>query len=135
MKAIVLEEENKFIKKDLSYPESKPGHAIVKMLALGICGSDIHAYSGQQPMFSYPKVVGHEIAAEIVESELYQKGEIVTVYYNPSRPEESVLEPGFNPYIILIAAAGPFILLIVTILYRYAIQLESTSRLKLQLPD
>ena len=65
----------------------------------------------------------------------YPKGALVTVYYNPSRPEESVLEPGFNPYIILIAAAGPFILLIATILFRYSIRLESSDRLKLQLPD
>jgi len=65
----------------------------------------------------------------------YPMGALVTVYYNPSRPEESVLEPGFNPYIILIAAAGPFILLIVTILFRYSIRLESSARLKLQLPD
>jgi len=65
----------------------------------------------------------------------YPKGELVTVYYNPSRPEESVLEPGFNPYIILIVAAGPFIFLMATILFRYSIRLESSARLKLQLPD
>ena len=65
----------------------------------------------------------------------YPKGALVTVYYNPSRPEESVLEPGFNPYIILIAAAGPFILLIAMMLFRYSIRLESSARLKLPLPD
>jgi len=64
----------------------------------------------------------------------YPKGALVTVYYNPSRPEESVLEPGFNANIILIATAGPFILLIVTILYRFLIRLESSARLKLELP-
>ena len=37
----------------------------------------------------------------------YPMGALVTVYYNPSRPEESVLEPGVKPYIKLIAAAGP----------------------------
>lgn len=79
MKAIVLENINEFVKKERAYPESKPGYAIIKMTALGICGSDIHAFSGNQPMFSFPKIIGHEIAAEIVESAHLVKGTPVTL--------------------------------------------------------
>lgn len=79
MKAIVLENINEFVKKEISYPESKPGYAIIKINALGICGSDIHAFSGNQPMFSFPKIIGHEIAAEIVESKKFEQGKAITL--------------------------------------------------------
>jgi 2-desacetyl-2-hydroxyethyl bacteriochlorophyllide A dehydrogenase len=32
---------------------------------LGICGTDLHAYNGRQPFFTYPRILGHEIAAEV----------------------------------------------------------------------
>jgi len=35
---------------------------------LGICGTDYHAFSGRQPFFSYPRILGHEIAGEVVET-------------------------------------------------------------------
>jgi 2-desacetyl-2-hydroxyethyl bacteriochlorophyllide A dehydrogenase len=41
--------------------------ALLKIHAVGVCGSDIHAYAGHQPFFTYPRVLGHEIAAHIVE--------------------------------------------------------------------
>jgi 2-desacetyl-2-hydroxyethyl bacteriochlorophyllide A dehydrogenase len=40
--------------------------AIVKIKRIGICGTDYHAYAGNQPFFSYPRVLGHELGAEIV---------------------------------------------------------------------
>jgi 2-desacetyl-2-hydroxyethyl bacteriochlorophyllide A dehydrogenase len=40
--------------------------AIVKIKRIGICGTDYHAFSGKQPFFSYPRVLGHELGAEIV---------------------------------------------------------------------
>jgi hypothetical protein len=64
----------------------------------------------------------------------YPKGTLVTVYYNPSRFEESVLEPGLNLLVILTAAVGPFILLMVGILYQFSIRLESSARAKLLPP-
>ncbi len=69
-------------------------------------------------------------AREVVRK--YPKGAHVTVFYNPSRPEESVLEPGLNPYIMVLAAVGPFILLVVTMLFRYSVRFENSVRSKLQ---
>jgi len=48
-------------------PECSPGHAVVQIRRIGICGTDIHAYGGNQPYFKYPRVLGHELAGEIVE--------------------------------------------------------------------
>ncbi len=39
---------------------------LIKVHAVGICGSDIHIYHGTSPVAVYPRILGHEIAAEIV---------------------------------------------------------------------
>lgn len=63
----------------------KPGHvshhSVLKIKRIGICGTDLHAYEGTQPYFNYPRILGHEIAAEVVESERMdlKVGEVVTI--------------------------------------------------------
>lgn len=48
-------------------PECAAGHAIVRIRRVGVCGTDIHAYGGNQPYFEYPRVLGHELAGEVAE--------------------------------------------------------------------
>ena len=43
-------------------PEPKPGEALIKIMAAGICGSDIGAFRGTNGLVSYPRVIGHELA-------------------------------------------------------------------------
>lgn len=50
-------------------PVLKPGHSIIKIKRIGICGTDLHAYEGTQPFFEYPRILGHELAGEIVEAD------------------------------------------------------------------
>ncbi len=56
---------------------------LIAIKHIGICGTDIHAYGGNQPFFDYPRVLGHElsgIAEEIGENvQGIQKGDQVTV--------------------------------------------------------
>ena len=40
---------------------------LIKVKAAGICGSDMHVYHGTSPVATYPRVMGHEIAGEIIE--------------------------------------------------------------------
>lgn len=47
-------------------PSCGPGEALLRIRRVGICGTDIHAYGGNQPYFDYPRVLGHELAGEIV---------------------------------------------------------------------
>ncbi|ASA23492.1 zinc-binding alcohol dehydrogenase family protein [Paenibacillus donghaensis] len=66
MKGIVCEEVGKFIfRDDLEEPVLEAGQAIVQIRRIGICGTDLHAYQGNQPYFSYPRVLGHELAGII----------------------------------------------------------------------
>jgi 2-desacetyl-2-hydroxyethyl bacteriochlorophyllide A dehydrogenase len=43
-----------------------PGEALVRVRRVGICGTDIHAFGGRQPFLSYPRILGHELAAEVL---------------------------------------------------------------------
>lgn len=49
-------------------PEIQQGDGVlVKVKRVGICGSDMHIYHGTNPLATYPRVVGHEVAGEVVE--------------------------------------------------------------------
>lgn len=66
MKALILKESLSFAFGEASYPSEKEGHATVKIKRIGICGTDYHAFKGDQPFFSYPRVLGHELGGEVV---------------------------------------------------------------------
>lgn len=68
-------------------PELTKGNAIIKIRRIGICGTDLHAFEGTQPYFEYPRILGHELAGELVDFDdapAFQKGEAVTFipYFN-----------------------------------------------------
>jgi 2-desacetyl-2-hydroxyethyl bacteriochlorophyllide A dehydrogenase len=50
-------------------PVRKPGEALVRIRRIGVCGTDMHIYQGNQPYFAYPRVMGHELSGEIAEAE------------------------------------------------------------------
>ncbi len=67
MKAISLSEPGKFEWIQLDEAASPgPGEALVRIDTVGICGTDLHAYRGRQPFFSYPRILGHELAVEVL---------------------------------------------------------------------
>ena len=67
MKYIVCEEPGNFQLKEKEAPIRKENEALLKVKKVGICGTDLHAYSGNQAFFTYPRILGHELASEIVE--------------------------------------------------------------------
>ena len=53
----------------LDEPEPTPpaaGEALVRVHAIGICGTDISGYLGRMPFFSYPRIPGHELGVEVL---------------------------------------------------------------------
>jgi 2-desacetyl-2-hydroxyethyl bacteriochlorophyllide A dehydrogenase len=38
----------------------------VRVRRVGICGTDLHAFRGEQPFFTYPRILGHELGVEIL---------------------------------------------------------------------
>lgn len=67
MKYIVCEKPGEFLMKEKEAPVRKEGEALLKINKVGICGTDIHAYGGNQAFFSYPRILGHELASEVLE--------------------------------------------------------------------
>lgn len=67
MKALVLETPGqlKAISQDLP-PAPGRGEALIRVHAIGVCGTDIHAFRGEQPFFSYPRILGHELGVEVL---------------------------------------------------------------------
>jgi len=65
MKSIVCEQPNQFKMVEVEPPVLKTGEALVRIRRIGICGTDYHAYRGNQPFFSYPRVLGHELSGQI----------------------------------------------------------------------
>ena len=87
MKALVMTKPGELVFEDRPKPSPKDGEVLFKILHVGICGSDISAFKGKQPFFSYPRVVGHELvvqAAEIPASSVtpalnYKEGDILSI--------------------------------------------------------
>ena len=50
-------------------PAAKPGsgEALVRVHRVGICGTDVSAYLGKMPLFSYPRIPGHELGVEVLD--------------------------------------------------------------------
>jgi 2-desacetyl-2-hydroxyethyl bacteriochlorophyllide A dehydrogenase len=68
MKTLILEEPGKLTLGNTAEPEAtlQPGEALVKVHRIGVCGTDIHAFNGKQPFFSYPRILGHELGVEVL---------------------------------------------------------------------
>ncbi|MEZ4867625.1 MAG: zinc-binding alcohol dehydrogenase family protein [Caldilineaceae bacterium] len=67
MKTIVLETPGHFRLTETAEPGAPgPDEALVRVRRVGICGTDLHAFRGRQPFFTYPRILGHELGVEIV---------------------------------------------------------------------
>jgi len=42
------------------------GEALVRVHRVGVCGTDLHAFRGRQPFFTYPRILGHELGVEVL---------------------------------------------------------------------
>ena len=67
MKAVVLEEIEKLVIKDIPAPEPGSKEVLVKIKACGLCGTDLKLYRGQYRA-NTPVVLGHEFAGEVIEA-------------------------------------------------------------------
>lgn len=68
MLGIVLDQPGQFRLAEVPQPAAPgPGEVLVRVGRVGICGTDLHAFRGRQPFFTYPRILGHELGVEIVE--------------------------------------------------------------------
>lgn len=67
MKQLVCEQPGKFTYRDVAIPALLDSESLLKVEHIGICGTDIHAFAGQQPFFTYPRILGHELSCSFME--------------------------------------------------------------------
>lgn len=66
MRAVVISGPNEIRVKDVPNPIPKPDEVIVKVGAVGICGTDLAIVAGNFPPTIFPVIPGHEFAGEVV---------------------------------------------------------------------
>lgn len=67
MKAICVKAAHELEIQDRPMPViTHPEEVLIKVKTAGICGSDMHVYHGTSPVATYPRVMGHEIAGEVI---------------------------------------------------------------------
>ncbi len=67
MKALQLEKPLTWKQIEIAEPAAPAaGEALVRVLRVGICGTDLSGYLGKMPFFSYPRIPGHELGVEVV---------------------------------------------------------------------
>ncbi|MFC0323629.1 zinc-binding alcohol dehydrogenase family protein [Gallibacterium melopsittaci] len=65
MKALICNKPFEFSYQNVDIPTPKEDQVLLKVSAVGICGTDIHAFAGNQPFFTYPRILGHEASGTI----------------------------------------------------------------------
>jgi len=67
MKALVLQKPGQASIETLKEPVAAPGELLLKVRMVGFCGSDLNSFRGFNPLVSFPRVLGHEVSATIVQ--------------------------------------------------------------------
>ena len=70
-------------------PVPGPADAVLRIRRVGVCGTDYHIVGGRQPFLSYPRIMGHELAGEVVHA-----------------PAGSGLRPGMTAYVVPYLSCG-----------------------------
>jgi L-gulonate 5-dehydrogenase len=60
MRSVVTLAPRRLELRQTAVPEPSPGHALVRVEAVGLCGSDYHIFDGTHPYAVFPQVQGHE---------------------------------------------------------------------------
>ncbi len=79
MKAAVLEDVAKMTVQSVPDPQMQPREVLLKVQAVGVCGTDLHIYRGQGnynldahgravPLTEHPQILGHEFSGEVLEA-------------------------------------------------------------------
>jgi 2-desacetyl-2-hydroxyethyl bacteriochlorophyllide A dehydrogenase len=67
MKAVVLTAPGEVEVLQIPEPIAQGEDILLKVEFVGLCGSDLNSYRGMNPLVSYPRVIGHEIAATVLQ--------------------------------------------------------------------
>ena len=89
MDAVVCAAPGQLVLERRPIPTRAQGEVLIRVRRVGVCGTDMHIFRGTQPFLTYPRVMGHELAGEVVEA-----------------PAGSDLEPGDPVYVMPYLSCG-----------------------------
>lgn len=67
IKAVYLNKPGEIETCWVDYPVKKENEVLIKVYAAGICGSDIGAFRGINPLVTYPRIIGHEVIGVVIQ--------------------------------------------------------------------
>jgi 2-desacetyl-2-hydroxyethyl bacteriochlorophyllide A dehydrogenase len=69
MQACICAEPGRLVLAERPATTRQPGEVLLAIRRVGLCGTDYHIMRGTQPYLSYPRVMGHELSAEVIEAD------------------------------------------------------------------
>lgn len=69
MLTVVCDKPGTLLAHDRPKPLRAPGETLVRIKRVGVCGTDLHIFNGNQPYLEYPRVMGHEFSGIVEQSE------------------------------------------------------------------
>jgi 2-desacetyl-2-hydroxyethyl bacteriochlorophyllide A dehydrogenase len=66
MKAVTIQAPHEAALCDIEETDICAGHVKLRVMRVGLCGSDLNTYRGYNPLVSYPRIPGHEIGGEVI---------------------------------------------------------------------
>jgi 2-desacetyl-2-hydroxyethyl bacteriochlorophyllide A dehydrogenase len=82
MLAIFCDKPGLLSAKELPKPHRGEGEVLLRIRRIGVCGTDLHIFTGNQPYLSYPRIMGHELSGTVEEApdgSALSAGDIVTI--------------------------------------------------------
>jgi threonine dehydrogenase-like Zn-dependent dehydrogenase len=67
MKAIIIKKAGEAVLASIAEPHPTGEQLLLKVRMIGLCGSDLNSFRGKNPLVTFPRIPGHEVAATIVQ--------------------------------------------------------------------
>jgi 2-desacetyl-2-hydroxyethyl bacteriochlorophyllide A dehydrogenase len=68
MKAVVVNEPGNATLAEIPEPTNGSGETLLQIRMIGLCGTDLNTFRGKNPLVTFPRVLGHEVAATILQA-------------------------------------------------------------------
>ncbi|MBW8758058.1 MAG: zinc-binding alcohol dehydrogenase family protein [Burkholderiales bacterium] len=69
MLTVLCETPGKLVVEQRPRPLRQPGDVLLRVRRVGVCGTDLHIFTGRQPFLAYPRVMGHELSGIVEEAD------------------------------------------------------------------
>ena len=67
MKALVIRKPGEAVMENVPELEPQAEQVLLRVRMIGLCGSDLNSYRGRNPLVSFPRIPGHEVAATVLQ--------------------------------------------------------------------